>query len=115
MASVFGLPQVSGIGSANNGAATASIIAAQGAGKVMRLTQGILSITTAATGGGGLARICDGSSTIIAFDANALGNFCFDLGDIGYPLTANTALQLIVSGAATTQATANIVCVAVVA
>jgi hypothetical protein len=112
MAQTFGFPEVTGVATANNGAATASVIAAQGAGKVLRLKRGILSVHVAATGNTGLARICDGSTTIISFAADAVGAWPFDLGDVGHPLTANTALQVIVSGAGTTQASATLLAVA---
>jgi hypothetical protein len=115
MASVPGYTQVSGNGQALQGTATLSVIAAQGAGKVIRITRGCISVTTAAAAGGGLVRICDGTTTIMQWDANAVKDYYFDFGDVGYPLTANTAFQLIVSGAGGNQATANIAAVGIVA
>ena len=109
------LIQVNGTVDANNGSTTGAIIAAQGAGKVLRVTRGVIGVTTAAAGTGGLVRLCDGTTTICQWDANAVGNIAFDFGDLGYPLTANTALNLIVSGAVTTQATATCAAVANVA
>ena len=113
MAQTFGLTVLTGNGSANNAGATTSIIASPGATKVIRVMKGVVSVTTAAAGGGGLVRICDGTTTIMQWDANAVKGYTFDYGDIGFPLTAGNAFQLIVSGAGVTQATANIMAVAV--
>lgn len=115
MAGSPGLQQVNGTGSVTNAAATTAIIAAQGAGKVLRITKGHVSVTLAATGATGLIRICDGTTTIMQWDANAVGGFAFDFGDAGYPLTANTAFQLIASGAGTNQASGTCSAVAIVA
>lgn len=111
----MGLPQVDGVGTATNGGTTASVIAAQGVGKVMRVTKGVVGVTVAATGGGGLVRLCNGTTTIAQWPGDALGGYPFDFGDAGIALTSNTALQVIVSGAATTQASATITAVALVA
>ena len=116
MAYAPGLTQVNGTAAVTNGGVTSVIIAAQGAGKVLRITKGVVAVTLAATGATGLVRICDGSTTIQQWDANtASGSFAFDYGDVGYPLTANTAFQLIVSGAGTNQASATCSAVALVA
>ena len=114
MAQINGLSQVQGNGSASNGSATLSVIAAQTSPKTMRVTRGVVSVTTAATGGGGLVRICDGTTTLMQWDANAVKDYYFDFGDAGYSLTAGNAFQLIVSGAGANQATANIMAVALV-
>jgi hypothetical protein len=97
----------------NNGAATATVIAAPGAGKAIRVIAGVVNVTAAATGGGGTIEIRDGSTAILTFDANAVNSypFAFDYSN-GYPLTANTALNIATTGAVTTQATANIAVVA---
>lgn len=115
MATFGGLQQTQGNGSATNAGATTSIIAAQGAGKVLRLLECSVSVYLAATGGGGLIRICDGTTTIMQWDANAVMSATADFSPAGYPLTANTALQLIVSGAVTNQASAYCVATALVA
>jgi hypothetical protein len=115
MASVPGYTQVNGNGSATNASSTTSIIAAQGAGKVLRITRGTVSVTTVAVGGGGLVQICNGTTAIMQWDANAVKDYYFDFGDIGFPLTANTAFQLIVTGAVTTQASASCAATAIVA
>lgn len=109
------LKQVNGTASVTTGAATATIIAAQGAGTVLRVTRGVVSVTFAATGATGLIRLCDGTTTIMQWDANAVMSAAFDFGDAGYPLTANTALALIVSGAGTNQASGTCAAVAIVA
>lgn len=115
MATFGGLQQTQGNGSATNGGTTAAIIAAPGAGKVLRLLECSVSVYLAATGATGLVRICDGTTTIMQWDANAAGAFTADFSPAGYPLTANTALNLIVSGAGTNQASAYCVATALVA
>lgn len=109
------LKQVNGTASVTNAGATGSIIAAQGAGTALRVTRGVISVTLAATGGSGLIRLCDGTNTIMQWDANAVMNAPFDFGEAGYPLTANTALQVIASGAVTNQASGTCAAVAIVA
>ncbi len=111
MAQVYGFTQVKGNGTAAQGSATTSIIAAQTAPANIRITRGVISVTVAATGATGLVRICDGATTIQQWDANAISAYKFDFGDTGYPLTAGNAFQLIVSGAGGNQATANIMAV----
>lgn len=115
MAVLSGLSQVQGNGSATNGGTTTSLIAAQGAGKVLRILKGSISVYLAATGATGLVRLCDGTTTIMQWDGNAVMSDSFDFGDVGYPITANTALQLIVSGAGTNQASAYCAVTALVA
>lgn len=105
--------ELSGKATVNNGAATAAVIAAPGAGKTIRLVGGILNVTAAATGGGGVVELRDGSTAIISVDGNALGSYPFYYdGMNGFPLTANTALNLVTASAVTTQATANVSVVA---
>lgn len=111
----FGLPQVEGNIGVTNASATGVIIAAQGAGKVLRIRKGCVSVTLAAAGTGGLVRLCNGTTTIMQWQADSVGAYNFDLGEAGYPITANTAFQLIVSGAVTTQASAYCIATAFVA
>lgn len=108
------LPQAEGNGSATNAGATTAIIAAQ-AGKVLRVQRGSISVYVAAVGGGGLVRLCNGTTTIMQWGADAVGGYVFDFGDAGYPLTSGNALQIIVSGAVTTQASAYCLATALVA
>ena len=77
-------------------------------GKVLRLMRGYISITLAATGGGGLAALEDGVGGTVLFQipAAAVGSFTFDFGPRGFPLTSGTALNLTVNGATTNEATA---------
>ena len=89
----------------NNGAATAAIIAAPGAGKAICITWGTIAVTVAAAGGGGLVSLKDGTTVIISFQANTADTHYLELGDDGYQLTANSALNLVVESAVTTQAT----------
>jgi len=92
-----------------NGAADATMIAAQGAGKVVRLQYAVCSVEVAAVGGGGEVAIEDGlnGTRIWQADADAVGSYSLNFGHNGYALTANTLLNLTVDGAATTQATAS--------
>jgi hypothetical protein len=109
---IQGYQLVQGTQTAAQGSATKDVIAAQGTGTVIRLTKAVVSVTVVATGGGGEVALTDGAggTDIFRADADALGVFPIDLGE-GYPLTSNTLLRLIVSGAAGNQATA--VCSAV--
>lgn len=99
-------PTTSGAGSASNGGATTAILAAPGTGKRLYLRSGVVSVTVAATGGSGMVTLKDGSTVIQRWDANALGSYPFDYGEIGYPLSLNSALNLVVESAVTNQATA---------
>lgn len=86
----------------------ATVIAAQGAGKIIRLMRGCIDVVTAATGGGGFASLEDGAggTKFLSVPASAVGHFPFDFGDDGYPITANTLLNLTVDGATTNEAKA---------
>ena len=92
-------------GNVNNGAASTAIVAAPGVGKAIAITWGTIAITAAAVGGGGLVSLKDGSTVIISYPANTSDVYYLELGDDGYQLTANSALNLVVEGALTTQAT----------
>lgn len=94
-----------------------AVIATPGAGRVLRITHGVIMVTVVAAGGGGEVALEDGvgGTRIFEADADALGVYPFDFGPIGYPLTANTALNLTVDGAVTTQATARATVTAIVA
>lgn len=94
-----------GNGQATNAAASKEVIAAPSSG-ALRVQRGVVNVTTAATGGGGVVSLKNGTTVFAQFDGNAVGNNVFDFGDVGYPLTALTALNLVVESAATTQATA---------
>lgn len=86
----------------------ATVIAAPGAGKMIRLMRGSIDINIAATGGGGFASLEDGvgGTRLLTVPASAVGHFSFDFGDEGLPLTANTLLNLTVDGATTNEAKA---------
>ena len=100
-------PMVSGSTNVAQGSATSILIAAPAAGKTTRLTTGVIAVTVAATGGSGRVSIKDGSTIIQSWDANAISNYQFNYGaEIGFPLTLNNALNLVVEGAVTNQATA---------
>jgi len=99
---------VNGTDLASNSAADKTIIDTPGEGKRIRLVAGTVVVTTAAVGGGGVVKLEDGvnGSVIWQADANSLGHYSLDFGDIGYPLSVNTLLNLTVEGAVTTQASA---------
>jgi|SRR3990167_85422 len=99
--------KVNGVAEATNGTQNATVIAAGGLRKVIRLLKGSIQITVAAIGGTGLAALEDGSggTKIFTCPATSLGVFSFDFAEPGYPLTANTLLNVTVEGGST-QATA---------
>lgn len=101
---------VTGTAAPANGSANATIIAAQGAGKKLYLLRGIICITVAGTGGGGLCAIQDGAggTRYVDVPAATVGMFPFDFGDEGVPMTANTLLNATVDGAITNQASARV-------
>lgn len=86
----------------------ATVIAAQGANTVLRLTKAVISVTTAATGGGGAVTLENGvgGTRLVSVPGAAVGVHVIDFGDDGYPLSANTLLNLTVDGATTTEANA---------
>ena len=108
MSSLPGYRWVTGTAEVSNTDADEPVIAAQGAAKVIRLMKATISVSVIATGGGGEVALEDGAGGTRLFeaDADALGVYHLDFGPLGYPLTADTALNLTVDGAATTQATA---------
>lgn len=85
-----------------------TIIAAPGAGKRLLIKRLEITVTVAATGGGGEVAIEDGVGGVRIFeaDADAVGVYQIDFGEPGYPLTLNTLLNITVDNAATNQATA---------
>jgi hypothetical protein len=108
MAQVGGYQLKFGTVQAAQGSADATIIAALGAGKTLYVTSIALMVTVAAASTGGEAAIEDGvnGTRIIAVDADAVGAYCFVFGPDGYPMTANTLLNLTVDGSGGSQATA---------
>lgn len=107
---ISGYQIVTGTAAPVNGAVDATIVAAQGAGKKLHLLRGIICITVAGTGGGGLCAIEDGAggTRYVDVPAAVVGAFPFDFGDEGIPMTANTLLNATVDGAATNQASARV-------
>lgn len=95
-----------GKGTVVEGAATVELIAAPGAGKVIRLIGGVITVTLVATGGGGVVSLKDGTTVIFSAEGDATGSIPFYFGEQGYPLTANTALNLVAESAVTNEATA---------
>lgn len=108
--------QVNGTNEAVNGQVDKTVIAAPGAGKVIRLQKAVISVTVAATGGGGEVALEDGlgGTRFIELDADALGVYVIDFGEMGYPLSANTLLNLTVDNAATNQASARCTAIGIV-
>ena len=106
-----------GTAEANNGGADATVIAAPGTDRVLRILTGYVTVHVAATGGSGKVALEDGvgGTRIFEGDADAIGHFKINLEPRGFPLTANTLLNLTVDGAVTTQATATATVTAYVA
>lgn len=77
-------------------------------GKTLRLMTGYVSVTLAATGGGGLVALEDGVGGTVLFQvsADAVGYYPFDFSPRGISLTAGRSLNLTVNGAVTNQASA---------
>jgi hypothetical protein len=103
-----GYPVVTGTGEAAQGGADVTVIAAQGAGKVLRLMKAVVAVSVVASVAGGEVALEDGVNGTRFFeaDADALGVYVLDFGDDGYPLTANTLLNITVDGSGGNQATA---------
>ena len=97
-----------GTAEAVEGANDATVLAAPGANKIIRITKAIVSVTLVATGGGGEVALEDGvgGTRIFEADADAVGVYVLDFGDEGYPLTANTLLNITTDNAVTNEASA---------
>src|SRR3990167_2043083 len=101
---------VSGRGAVTEAAKTADAIAAV-TGKVIFVQQVHVAITTAATGGGGIITLRDGTGGTVIWQAvaTALATWNIELSTnpaFGYPLTSGNALSVEVSGAVTDDANA---------
>ena len=108
--------EVAGKASVTNAGASAELMAAPGAGKKIRLVGGIVNVTVAATGGGGVVSIKDGSTVIASYPASAIGSYVISFGsENGYPMTANTAINVVAESAITNQASANVAAVGYIA
>ena len=97
-----------GTAQASNSATDATVIAAPGSGKVLRVLSITVQVVVSASGGDGTASVEDGvgGTQIFRVNADAPGTHTINFPEPGYPLTANTLLNGTVEGAATTQATA---------
>lgn len=95
-----------GTASVTTGAKTANLIASAGTSAVIRVIAATITVTTAATGGGGIVTLRDGTGGTVIFTGNAaaLGNFQIYFGEDGFALTAGNALSLEVSAAVTNDA-----------
>lgn len=104
----FTYRSLSGTATVNDGGADATVIAAPGASRVLRVLKGYVTVHVAAAGGSGKVALEDGvgGTRFFEADADAVGHFPINLEPEGFPLTANTLLNLTVDGAVTTQATA---------
>ncbi len=100
--------QAVGTGTVTNAAPDAVVISSPGAASYLYLTDVYIFVSTAAAGGGGIVALEDGVGgfKIVTMDADALGSQYIHFDPPGYPLTADTLLNLTVEGAVTTQATA---------
>lgn len=77
-----------------------------GATAKLYLIGGNISVTTAATGGGGVVNILDGSTVIFSVPAAAAGSFQVYFGESGYPMTPGNNITISVTGAVSNQASA---------
>lgn len=100
--------KVNGTAEAAQGSADQTVIAAQGAGKRIYVQKGVISVTVAAASAGGEVALEDGvgGTRFFEADADAVGNYPFDFGSPGYPLTPNTLLNITVDGSGGNQGTA---------
>lgn len=105
--STQGYLQVNGTDEAANGDVDKEIIAGV-AGEIIRVKNIFISVTVAAAGGGGEVALEDsaGGTRFVEIDADAVGSYSIDFGEMGYPMTAGNSVNLTVDGAVTTQATA---------
>ena len=101
-------PLISAAASVTNGAPSVAAIAAPGAGRKNVIAWGVLTISLAATGGGGVVSLKDGSTVLCSFPAAAVNVFYVQLGDNGYYMSANSALNLVAESAVTNQASAQL-------
>ncbi len=103
----FTYKMTQGTAEAAEGSADATVIAAPGATNTLRIVTGYVTVHVAATGGGGKVALEDGvgGTRFFEADADAMGHFPINLEPRGFPLTANTLLNLTVDGAVTTDAT----------
>lgn len=92
----------------NNAGAGPTAVLAAVTGKTIIAMGAIITVTLAATAGGGIVNFLNGTTAIESFDANAVNTYYLNFGDRGYPLTQGSALQISVTGAGGNQATANI-------
>jgi hypothetical protein len=97
----YGYKTISGTATADNGTASVELLAAQGAGKIIRILKGFVSVPLAGTGGDNTVALINGAVFPFVADADVVGVYRIDFSPIGYPLAANTALNLIVGGSAT--------------
>jgi len=100
-----------------NGAVDKTIIAAQGAGTVIRVQKVFIGVVVAGTGNTAHVALEDGAggAKFVDINADAVGSHSVDFGKVGFPLTANTLLNATVDQAGTNQASARVTVVAQVA
>jgi len=96
------------------GAEDKTIIAAQGAGTVIRVQKVFIGVVVAGTGNTAHVALEDGAggAKFVDINADAVGSYFIDFGDVGYPLTANTLLNATVDQAGTNQASARVTVIA---
>lgn len=108
---------VSGTSKVSNADADEIVLAAPTtAGQRIRLLCAFVSVTVAAGTAGGEVALEDGvnGTRIFEADADAVGGYSITFGELGYPLTSLTGLNLTVDGSGGTQATARCTAVGIV-
>lgn len=104
---------LTGTNEAADGDVDKEVIAAQ-TGQTLYILRGVVSVTVAAAGNGGLVALENGAGGARFFEAyaDAVGSYKVDFGEEGYPLSSETALNLTVDGDGVTEATARATIVA---
>lgn len=103
--------KVSGTATAEDGDVDKTLIAAQGLHKRIYVQSVAINVTVGGADAGGLASLEDGvgGTKFFSIDADATTSklsASHNFGEPGYPLSANTLLNLTVDGDGTTEATA---------
>ena len=103
--------KVSGTGTAADGAVDATVIAAPGANKTIYLQHAVIFVTVGGADAGGRVALEKGVGVAVIWSVDAcagslpLQSVHYSWGEPGYPLTANTLLNVTTSGDGTTEAT----------
>src|SRR3990167_2267762 len=99
--------QFDGSGELSDEAGSVDIVANPGSVTYLNIERGSISISKAASGGGGYIRIQDTLGTkIYEVNADGVKDFSFDWGDEGKQVGPGVGIQVVTAGAQTSQASA---------